>query len=113
MKKKAEPQFDEAEIDKIVQELAAYAKTKCLQPGESENMTISFPVSRMASYDEKQAAWIWEKGSYILRVGEHSRATKVAGVIHLEKECIYQKQERMAEISILGKVIIKPGKFES
>ena len=48
-------------------------------------MTISFPVSRMASYDEKQEAWIWEKGSYIIRVGEHSRATKVTGVIHLEK----------------------------
>ncbi len=70
-------------------------KTKCLQPGESENMTISFPVSRMASYDEKQEAWIWEKGSYIIRVGEHSRATKVTGVIHLEKECIYQKLEKI------------------
>lgn len=82
-------------LEKPYQELAAYAKTKCLQPGESENMTISFPVSRMASYDEKQAAWIWEKGSYTLRVGEHSRATKVAGVIHLEKECIYQKLEKI------------------
>ncbi len=35
-------------LEKPYQELAAYAKTKCLQPGESENMTISFPVSRMA-----------------------------------------------------------------
>ena len=31
----------------------------------------------------------------ILSVGEHSRATKVTGVIHLEKECIYQKLEKL------------------
>ncbi|MFR7389206.1 MAG: glycoside hydrolase family 3 C-terminal domain-containing protein [Blautia faecis] len=50
-------------LEKPYQELAAYAKTKCLQPGESENMTISFPVSRMASYDETGSVDLGERAA--------------------------------------------------
>lgn len=81
----------EGRLEKPYQELVAYAKTKILQPGQSEDMVISFPASRMASYDEKQAAWIWESGKYIIRAGKHSRETKVVGVIHLRKESLCRK----------------------
>ena len=81
----------EGRLEKPYQELVAYAKTKILKPEQSEELTVSFPVSRLASYDEKQAAWIWESGNYKIRVGEHSRSTKVACVIHVETESICQK----------------------
>ena len=32
--------------------LAAFGKTKLLEPGESQTMTLSFPISDMASYDD-------------------------------------------------------------
>ena len=54
----------------------SYTKTRELQPQESEILTLEFPVKRMASYDERHAAWILEKGDYILRVGTHSRQQK-------------------------------------
>lgn len=85
----------EGRLEKPYQELVAYAKTKTLKPGQSEDVSISFPIDRMASYDEEKAAWIWEKGSYIIRAGEHSRDTKIAAVICLEKESICRKLENV------------------
>lgn len=81
----------EGRLEKPYQQLAAYAKTKTLKPEQSETLSISFPINRMASYDEEQAAWIWESGLYIIRVGEHSRATKVAAVIQLTQESLCRK----------------------
>lgn len=85
----------EGRLDKPYQELVAYTKTKKLKPGQSEDVAVSFSIDRMASYDEETAAWIWEKGSYIIRAGEHSRATKIAAVIRLKKEGICQKLENV------------------
>ena len=78
-------------LEKPYQELMSYTKTRELQPQESEILTLEFPVKRMASYDERHAAWILEKGDYILRVGTHSRATKIAAIIQMEKECICEQ----------------------
>lgn len=39
------------EIEKSAVELCGFAKTDILKPGESENLTITFDVSDMASYD--------------------------------------------------------------
>ena len=78
-------------LDKPYQELAAYAKTRKLLPGESEELTLTFPVSSMASYDEVRAAWILEKGDYLIRVGTHSRATKVSGIVRLEEDMVCRK----------------------
>ena len=85
----------EGRLDKPYQELVAYAKTKKLKPGQSEDVAVSFSIDQMASYDEETAAWIWEKGSYIIRAGEHSRATKIAAVIRLKKESICRKLENV------------------
>ncbi|MBB6637183.1 glycoside hydrolase family 3 C-terminal domain-containing protein [Cohnella thailandensis] len=71
------------EVEKPYQELAAFAKTKRLAPGESEVLTVSFATNAMASYRERDAAWVLESGTYYVRVGNHSRNTKVAAGIHL------------------------------
>ena len=76
----------EGRLDKPYQELAAYAKTKLLAPGEAQQLTISFPAEQMASYSEKEAAWILERGEYMIRVGNSSASTKVAGVVELQED---------------------------
>ena len=73
----------EGALEKPYQELAAFAKTKTLAPGESETLAISFETASMASYNEKLAAWILEKGEYVIRVGASSRDTAIAGVVTL------------------------------
>lgn len=70
-------------LSKPYQELAAFAKTKLLAPGESETVEISFPVRDMASYCEACAAWVLEAGEYAVRVGTDSRSTETAAVLTL------------------------------
>ena len=73
------------EIDKPYQELAAYKKTKLLAPGESEQLVLTYPVSQMASYSEKEAAWVLEQGEYVVRVGNSSASTVAAGVAEVKE----------------------------
>ncbi len=90
----------EGKIEKPYQELAAYAKTKELEPGEEELVKICFPVERMASYDEERASFVLEAGTYYIRVGVHSRATRVVAAAFLEKEVITERlSNRMASDS--------------
>ena len=87
------------------QELMAFAKTDMLNPGEKQLLTISFPIGQMASYHEEKAAFYLEKGEYLLRVGAHSRDTKVAAVIRLDGEAVTEQltnQLDKAEISLLS-----------
>ena len=75
-------------LDKPYQALAAFTKTGELAPGESENVTLSFCLRDLASYDEKRAAWILEKGDYVLRLGNSSTQTKPAAILRLDAEAV-------------------------
>ena len=74
----------DGELEKPYQELAGFAKTKELAPGASEVLKISFATKSMASYSVSRAAWVLEPGDYILRVGVHSRSTRIAAVLSLD-----------------------------
>ncbi len=54
----------EGTLDKPFKELGTYGKTRELQPGESEEITLRLPLENMASYSEEQSGWILEKGDY-------------------------------------------------
>lgn len=70
-------------LDKPYQELAGYAKTDNLAPGESQLVTIRFSTTEMSSYDESKAAYTMEGGDYLIRVGNSSRSTVVAAKVRL------------------------------
>lgn len=70
-------------VDKAFQNLAAYAKTDNLAPGQSQTLTLSFPLYNMASYDTATNSYILDAGQYIVRVGNSSRDTHVAAVLNL------------------------------
>ncbi len=78
-------------LEKPYQELAAFAKTKALAPGEEETLTISFAVENMASYDISSGAWVLEEGSYYIRVGTDSRSTKVVAKLNLVSDVVTEK----------------------
>lgn len=71
-------------LEKPYQELAAFAKTKLLDPGEKQVLMIRFGMKEMASYDTENQAWILEAGEYVIRIGNSSRNTKAAAVIKLD-----------------------------
>ena len=70
-------------IDRPVQELRAFAKTRLLEPGVSEILTIQFPVSELRYWDETAAKWALEKGNYKIKSGASSRDIKAGGSIDL------------------------------
>ena len=78
-------------LDKPFQSLAAFGKTDSLQPGESQELTLSFDLRSLASYDEQRASWILEKGDYILRLGTSSADTEAAAVVRLDAEAVVRK----------------------
>lgn len=75
-------------LPKPYQELKGYAKTGLIAPGDTAEVSISFATETLSSYDEEKAAWVMESGDYPIRVGNHSRATSVAAVIHLDGEAV-------------------------
>ena len=82
-------------LEKPYQELAGFAKTKLLQPGESQTLEIRFPVADMASYCERYASWVLEPGKYFLRAGTHSRATAIIAAVEIpEKKPVRVLQNR-------------------
>ncbi len=66
--------YTAGEIEKSSVELGAFAKTKELAPGESEEVTLTIPVSDMASYDAYDAnhngftGYELDAGDYIFTV---------------------------------------------
>ena len=63
-------------LDKPMQELKAFAKTKELKPGASQTITLTVPVADLASYDESKSAWVTDSGTYKLMVAASSRSVK-------------------------------------
>ena len=65
-------------LEKPAQELKAFAKTRELQPGESQTLTMTIPVRDLASFDEANSQWLTEAGTYIFRIGFSSRDIKAS-----------------------------------
>lgn len=78
-------------LEKPYQELAAYAKTDELKPGQSQTLTISYDTTEMASYDEQKNAYVLESGDYIVRVGNSSRNTKIGTIINLDSTVVTEQ----------------------
>lgn len=70
-------------IDRPVQELKAFAKTKNLEPGESVVLAFSIPISELRYWDENKSGWAQEKGSYTIQSGTSSRDIKALQEIEI------------------------------
>lgn len=59
-------------IEKSEVVLAGFAKTDVIQPGDSDEVTITFPVEDMASYSYKRSNPDGTTGAYMLEAGEYT-----------------------------------------
>ena len=69
-------------LEKEYRRLVAFDKTGLLAPGQSEKMTLEIALDKLTSYSEAEAAWVLEKGSYVIWTGnslESSSSVKTYG----------------------------------
>ena len=91
-------------LGKAVKSLAAYAKTRTLGPGESENIQLSFRIDDMASYDDAgvtghKSAYVLEAGKYPVYVGNSVRSAVKAGIHVEEKLRVTEQLKEAAAVS--------------
>lgn len=104
----------EGRLQKPYQVLAGFAKTGLLAPGESEEVTIRFPLTALASYDEERAEWLLEAGEYIVRAGRHSRDTHIAAILLLSEEAVtYRVQNWLRPDCMIHEPAVSRNRFYS
>ena len=88
----------QGKLGKASRVLIGFAKTKKLNPGECETVTISVPLNRLASYDDTGAvsanAWVLEAGEYRFYIGENVRSTQ-----QLNKSYIVEADQIVEQLS--------------
>lgn len=95
----------QGKLTKEYQRLVAFAKTKLLDPGQEEELTLTFPLSYLVSYDEISASSILEKGIYLVRIGNSSRHTKVCAALEAEEEICVSRHKNICPVHTPLKVL--------
>lgn len=94
-------------LEKPAKELKAFAKTKLLQPGESEVVTLSWNLMDMASFNEKSCSWELAKGTYQWMAAASSadvRCTVSQKVAKAQKVKVYDAMKPAYKITQLDMV---------
>ena len=78
--------------------LAGFAKTGLLQPGESQRLTIRIEQKQLASFSEKQQAWMIEEGSYGVWLGKHAEALQPAAVLIVPESVMLEQTEEICPL---------------
>ena len=82
-------------LGKPAKVLAAFEKTRLLQPGEAQKLKFTIPLRELASYDEEglisEAAYVLEAGLYRFYVGNSVEAVVEAGSFELGSDQITEQ----------------------
>lgn len=98
---------------KPARNLIRFAKTKELQPGEEQGLTLTFPVTEMVSFDDSgvtghKNAYVLEAGEYIIYFGQNVRDAKAAMTVSLqEMRVVEQLQEACAPVEAFERFVYK------
>jgi beta-glucosidase len=112
----------QGKLGKPSKALAAFAKTKLLNPGEEEVVTISFPVEDMTSYDDGgytgfPSAYVLEEGTYCVYIGNSVKNSTLAaidgndGYIVDKTHVVIQLEEAVAPVKDYKRLI--PGNLKA
>ncbi len=82
-------------IDKPAEELKGFAKTKLLQPGQSETISFTINPDDLASFDTKRESWVAEAGSYTVKIGASSQQIKQTASFSLTKEIVTERDHKV------------------
>ena len=72
----------QSDVPRAAKELKGFAKTRTLEPGESETLRITIPKEELKYYDETKHEWTLTKGTYIMNVG--ANVEDIKGKVNVE-----------------------------
>lgn len=86
----------QGQLGKPLRNLAAFAKTKALTPGERQSIELTVPFQIFASYDETgvtgiASSYVLEAGEYVVYAGEDVRNAIEIGRFKVEKNYIVER----------------------
>ena len=70
------------------QELVGFMKSKEIEPGKKDTVTVNFDLRSIAKYDLKRELYCLAKGEYLVRVGNASNNTENVAIIELTEEVV-------------------------
>lgn len=91
-------------LGKPARVLTAFGKTKCLEPGETQELTLAVKKNVIASYDDggvtgHKSCYVLEPGTYRFYVGGDVRSAQPAGSMEVqETEVVGQCTEALAPV---------------
>lgn len=83
----------EGDLTRPVSFLNCFRKSRLLAPGESQTITLRFPITELSVYRESAHAFVLDAGYYDIRIGTSSRACYLAGSIRLTRSAVVQAAE--------------------
>ena len=98
----------EGGMDKPAKELKAFGKTRLLDPGQSQTLTLEWDVMDMASFNEKSSSWELAEGEYRWMAAASSadvRCTAVQKVAKTRKLKVHNAMQ--AQVPIAAHPMIK------
>jgi beta-glucosidase len=81
-------------LDKPVMELKGFAKTRLLQPGETQTVSFAIDSRSLASFDTASSSWIADAGNYQVKVGASSEDIKLTGSFSLSRTLTVKKDNK-------------------
>lgn len=90
-------------LSKALMSLAAFEKTKELEPGESQTVTLSVPVYYLSSFDDtgvtgNMFAYVLEQGEYTFFAGENVRDNTEIGSFVLERDRVLEQLDEICGV---------------
>lgn len=90
-------------MDKPAKELKAFGKTRLLNPGESQTLTLEWNVMDMASFNEKNSSWELAKGEYQWMAAASSadvRCTTLQKVAKVRKQKVHDAMQAQVSVAV-------------
>ena len=94
-----------------VKQLAGFAKTRDLKPGESETLSVKFPKTQMASFDDSgvtgnKNCYVMEAGTYKIYAGTDVRSAKEVANFEVSETTVTERLEEIMPPEIPFKRIV-------
>lgn len=87
----------DGKLDKEFRRLCGFAKTRLLNPSESQTITVTFPIYSCASYDVEVPGYVLEAGYYGIWVGNSLGDSRLRSMLKIDKTTVLTQNEHICE----------------